>query len=67
MGKLEPANPRLETVDCLDARLVELDLLEQAINAGRDMNAYKLQRLADLKVRLSKAQERENKEPSIHE
>lgn len=31
-----------------EARLIELDLLEQAINDGRDMNAYKLQRLAEL-------------------
>lgn len=50
----EVINPHLETIDCLDARLVELDLLEQAINAGRDMSAYKLQRLADLKVRINK-------------
>ena len=31
-----------------DARLVELDLLEQAINQGRDMYSYKLQRLEAL-------------------
>jgi len=31
-----------------EARLIELDLLEQAINAGRDMNQFKLQRLAAL-------------------
>lgn len=34
------------------ARFVELDLLEQAINQGRDMYKYKLQRLADLEKRL---------------
>ncbi len=31
-----------------EARLIELDLLEQAINAGREMNSYKLQRLVAL-------------------
>jgi hypothetical protein len=32
-----------------EARLVELDLLEQAINGKWDMNEYKLYRLAQLK------------------
>lgn len=49
MNKIK--NPKLETVDCLDARLIELDLLEQAINEDRDMEAYKLQRLEDIKIR----------------
>jgi hypothetical protein len=31
-----------------NARLVELDLLEQAINQGWDMNRYKLHRLKEL-------------------
>jgi hypothetical protein len=33
-----------------EARFIELDLLEQAINAGRDMNQYKMQRLAQLQA-----------------
>jgi BMFP domain-containing protein YqiC len=41
----------------IKARFVELDLLEQAINQGRDMNAYKLQRLADLEARLETIQQ----------
>jgi len=36
----------------LEQRLVELDLLEQAINQGRDISKFKLQRLADLTKRL---------------
>lgn len=40
------------------ARIVELDLLEQAINAGRDISKYKLQRLDDLQKRLEKAEAR---------
>lgn len=47
-------NPELETLECLDARLVELDLLEQAINDGRDIEQYKLQRLADIKSRMKR-------------
>lgn len=31
-----------------NGRLIELDLLEQAINAGRDMSTFKLQRLEKL-------------------
>jgi Tfp pilus assembly ATPase PilU len=38
----------------LDERLVELDLLEQFINSGRqDIVAYKLQRLSDLAARIA--------------
>lgn len=47
-------NPELETTDCLKARLIELDLLEQALNEGRDMKKYKLQRLTDIKSRLKR-------------
>lgn len=50
-NQTHPKNPRLETLDCIDARMVELDLLEQALNAGRDLSAYKLQRLEDLQKR----------------
>ena len=32
----------------VEGRLIELDLLEQAINQGRDMNEYKLLRLKEL-------------------
>lgn len=38
----------------VEGRFVELDLLEQAINADWDMNTFKLRRLADLKERLDK-------------
>lgn len=31
-----------------EGRLIELDLLEQALNDGRDLQAYKLQRLEAL-------------------
>lgn len=48
-----PKNAHLETKDCLEARLIELDLLEQAINEGRDIKVFKLQRLIDLKRRLN--------------
>lgn len=48
------ANPKLETVDCLDARLIELDLLEQALDSGRDLQSFKLQRLEDLQNRRKK-------------
>ena len=56
---IDATNPHLETAACLRARLVELDLLEQALNAGRDMQAYKLQRLEDLEARLERAQDEE--------
>jgi hypothetical protein len=51
MRYLPLLTPYIE-VENLKARFVEVDLLEQAINSGRDMNAYKLQRLADLEARL---------------
>jgi hypothetical protein len=41
---------------CLEARLIELDLLEQALNDGRDLKAYKLQRLENLTQRLQSQQ-----------
>lgn len=37
----------------VESRLIELDLLEQAINQGRDMNEYKLLRLAELTNQLN--------------
>lgn len=40
----------------VEGRLIELDLLEQAINAGRDMNAHKMQRLRALESQLQPAQ-----------
>lgn len=33
-----------------EARLIELDLLEQAINTGWDMNEYKMHRLKELNL-----------------
>jgi len=50
--RLKPAFRALIHDREVRARFVELDLLEQAINQGRDMNKYKLQRLADLEKRL---------------
>lgn len=41
---LEPAIQQL----IREERLIELDLLEQAINQGRDMNKYKMMRLEAL-------------------
>lgn len=35
----------------IEGRLIELDLLEQAINQGRDMNEYKMMRLKDLELK----------------
>jgi hypothetical protein len=52
-------NPKLETLDCLEARIVELDLWEQSINAGRDMETFKLQRLEDLQKRIKVIEEKE--------
>lgn len=52
----QPRNPSLETLDCLDARLIELDLLEQAMDGGRDLTTFKLQRLEDLQNRRAKLQ-----------
>ena len=37
----------------LEGRLVELDLLEQALNDGRDIQTFKLQRRDDLIQRLN--------------
>jgi len=34
----------------IKARFIELDLLEQALNAGRDLQAFKLQRLEALEA-----------------
>lgn len=34
--------------ECIKARLIELDLLEQAINGGHDITKYKLMRLEQL-------------------
>lgn len=45
----------LDTPDNLKARFVELDLMEQALNSGRDMYKYKLARLKDLEDRLEAA------------
>jgi len=56
MSDAEPRNPRLETKECLEARMVELDLLEQALNQRRDLYKFKLQRLADLQERLGRVQ-----------
>lgn len=39
---------QLPEVKAVESRMIELDLLEQAINQGRDMNEYKLMRLAEL-------------------
>lgn len=50
-------NPHLETKEVLEGRLVELDLLEQAINEGRDLTVFKLQRLEDIQKRLLKLEE----------
>ena len=36
----------------LKARLVELDLLEQAINLGQDINEFKMYRLGELTAQL---------------
>lgn len=47
---LESDRTRYET----EARLIELDLLEQAINQGRDMYEYKMQRLETLQAQLNK-------------
>lgn len=42
----------LETVECLEARLVELDLLEQALNEGVSIDTFKMKRLDDIKSRI---------------
>lgn len=51
---------RLLLLQRQEARLIELDLLEQAINQGRDMNKYKLQRLASLETQLEKEGQGDN-------
>jgi hypothetical protein len=47
----QPRNPELENLDCLDARLIELELLEQALNDKRDMKWFVKWRLDDLQKR----------------
>lgn len=59
MGMSDIKNPKLETVECLMARMIELDLLEQAINDGRDLETFKLQRLEDLQKRIKVLENRE--------
>lgn len=52
-----PSSPPPDTLelDKIKARFVELDLMEQALNSGRDMYKYKLARLKDLEDRLEAA------------
>lgn len=55
---MESAEPNVSKAELaikrlvLEGRLVELDLLEQAINTGWDMNKFKLYRLAKLQNEL---------------
>jgi len=44
----------------MEARLVELDLLEQAINIGRDIYFHKMERLEDLEARLTQSKEQQD-------
>lgn len=50
MQPMKSANDILAIIEqqVTEGRLIELDLLEQALNEGRDIEQYKLQRLAAL-------------------
>lgn len=63
MALIQARDKRLTERAGVEARLVELDLLEQALNrytSMKRMNEYKLQRLADLEAQLVKIDERNN-------
>lgn len=65
-----PTNQDLETEDCLRARLVELDLLEQQLGRGtcnkKRMTAYKLGRLEDLERRLAEVHFKNAATPAVN-